>query len=255
MSSAPLLDAADMSVADWAAIRLAVRARAADRIAAPWQQLYAPFCQAAFVIGQLGQSLDGRIATPTGHSHYINGPKAITHLHRLRALVDAVVVGVGTVVADDPMLTVRHVEGQNPARVIIDPTGRLPLSAKSLTGNDSRRCIITQPGVRMDVPKDIEIVPIRVGADGRFAPGDVLTALGGLGFRRILIEGGAATVSAFIAANVLDRLHVLVAPLLIGSGPTGIALPAIDKLDAARRPPTEIYRLSSDLLFDCALKA
>lgn len=255
MSSAPLIDAAGLSVADWAAIRLAVRAGAAHRIAPPWQELFAPFCRPAFVISQLGQSLDGRIATPTGHSHYINGPKAITHLHRLRALADAVVVGVGTVVADDPMLTVRHVEGQNPARVIIDPTGRLPLSAKSLTEDGSRRCIVTQPGVRMDVPKDVEIVPVRVGPDGRFAPGDVLTALGELGFRRILLEGGAATVSAFIAADVLDRLHVLVAPLLIGSGPTGIALPAIDRLEAARRPPTEIYRLGSDLLFDCALKA
>ena len=62
----------------------------------------------SFVIGQIGQSLDGRVATPTGHSHYINGPAALVHLHRLRALVDAVVVGVGTVVADDPQLTVRR---------------------------------------------------------------------------------------------------------------------------------------------------
>ena len=74
-------------------------------------------------LGQLGQSLDGRIATASGHSHYINGRAALTHLHGLRALVDAVLVGVGTVAADDPRLTVRLVEGPSPARVVIDPGG------------------------------------------------------------------------------------------------------------------------------------
>ena len=72
-------------------------------------------------VGQIGQSLDGRIATPTGHSHYINGPAGLDHLHRLRALVDAVLVGVGTAIADDPQLTVRRVAGPNPARVVLDP--------------------------------------------------------------------------------------------------------------------------------------
>src|SRR5690554_2848286 len=71
----------------------------------------------AIVIAQIGQSLDGRIATPTGQSRYINGACALDHLHRLRAQADAVLVGVGTVIADDPALTVRRVEGKNPARV------------------------------------------------------------------------------------------------------------------------------------------
>ena len=79
-----------------------------------------------FVVAQLGQSLDGRIATPTGASRDINGTCALDHLHRLRAHVDAVIVGVGTVIADNPMLTVRRVPGRNPTRVFIDPHGRLP---------------------------------------------------------------------------------------------------------------------------------
>ncbi|MEM9139635.1 MAG: RibD family protein, partial [Pseudomonadota bacterium] len=78
------------------------------------------------VIGQLGQSLDGRIATPTGASKYINGQEALRHLHHIRAHVDAIVVGVGTAIADDPQLTTRHVAGRNPARVVIDPRGRMP---------------------------------------------------------------------------------------------------------------------------------
>src|SRR5262245_56335262 len=85
------------------------------------------------VIAQLGQSLDGRIATPTGASKYINGPIALDFLHHLRARVDAVVVGVSTVIADDPLLTVRRVPGQSPARIVIDPRGRMPEGAKCLS--------------------------------------------------------------------------------------------------------------------------
>src|SRR5258706_10172199 len=88
-----------------------------------------------FVVAQLGQSLDGRIALPTGESKYINGPAALDHLHRLRAEVDAVIVGIGTVIADDPELTVRRVEGRNPARVIIDPNARLALPCRCLENN------------------------------------------------------------------------------------------------------------------------
>ena len=93
----------------------------------PWEELFGPLrhgrVDELVVVGQIGQSIDGRIATVTGHSHYINGPAGLAHLHRLRALVDAVVVGVGTALADDPQLTVRRVTGPQPARVVIDPAG------------------------------------------------------------------------------------------------------------------------------------
>ena len=91
------------------------------------------------VVGQFGQSIDGRIATVTGHSKYINGTAGLAHLHRLRALVDAVVVGIGTAVADDPQLTVRRVAGPSPARVVIDPSGRLPATARLLAEDGIRR--------------------------------------------------------------------------------------------------------------------
>src|SRR6201991_2834844 len=97
---------------------------------APWEALFGTLrsgrADSVTVVGQLGQSLDGRIATETGHSHYINGPAGLAHLHRLRALVDAVVVGIGTALADNPQLTVRRVSGPHPARVVIDTRGRLP---------------------------------------------------------------------------------------------------------------------------------
>src|SRR3954471_8792458 len=101
-----------------------------------WPDLFGCFGRGTrerpFVVAQLGQSLDGRIATLTGDSKYANRSAALDHLHRARAHVDAVVVGVGTGISDDPLLTVRRIEGRNPARVVIDPDGRLPVGAKCL---------------------------------------------------------------------------------------------------------------------------
>ena len=94
-----------------------------------WADVFGPLRKGTvddcLIVGQLGQSLDGRVATESGHSKYINGPAGLVHLHRLRSLVDVVVVGVGTAIADDPQLTVRRVSGRQPARVVIDPKGRL----------------------------------------------------------------------------------------------------------------------------------
>jgi riboflavin-specific deaminase-like protein len=223
-------------------------------------ELYAPVARgnaenahigAPFVIGQLGQSLDGRIATATGRSHYINGPEAICHLHRLRALVDAVIVGIGTVVADDPQLTARKVEGQDPARVVIDPNGRLPPDARVLAENGCAVFVVQG----CERPRPSWVVPITIPPrDGRIDPADIVAALATHGFRRLLVEGGARTLSAFIAAGTLDRLHLSVAPMIIGSGPVGICLPDIDRLDQAFRPRTSVHRLGCDMVYDCVMK-
>jgi diaminohydroxyphosphoribosylaminopyrimidine deaminase / 5-amino-6-(5-phosphoribosylamino)uracil reductase len=225
-----------------------------DTGAAALWRLYAPLAgsRSGFVLGQIGQSLDGRIATPTGRSHYVNGPAALDHLHRLRALADAVVVGIGTVLSDDPQLTVRRVDGRSPARVVIDPNGRLP-SAARLLADDGVRVLVVQAGDRPRPPR-VEAVTLAAG-ENRLEPRAIREALAERGLRRLLIEGGAHTLSAFLAAGALDRLHVAVAPLIIGSGPTGLMLPPIDRLDSARRPRVTIHRLGDDVLFDCALAA
>jgi riboflavin-specific deaminase-like protein len=206
------------------------------------------------VIGQIGQSLDGRIATPAGHSHYVNGDDGLAHLHRLRALVDAVVVGIGTVLADDPQLTVRRVNGPQPARVVIDPNGKLPRTARMLAGDGVRRIVLTDDARRTELPEGIEILPVkRVGES--IPPQAILNALSGLGFHRILIEGGANTVSRFLSAGCLDRLHVVVAPIVIGSGPAGLSLAPIEKMDQALRFPVHTHNLGPEVLFDCDLSA
>jgi riboflavin-specific deaminase-like protein len=207
------------------------------------------------VVGQIGQSLDGRIATSTGQSHYINGHEAIVHLHRLRALVDAVVVGVGTAVADDPALTVRHVEGTSPCRVVIDPAGRTPFESKVFAPDGCRRLVVTRVGTRTRLPDGVESVPILPDASGALPPGLILEALVARGLHRILIEGGAATLSRFLDARCLDRLHIAVAPLIIGAGPLGLTLAPIDRLDAALRAPARCHPLGEDMLWDVALGA
>jgi riboflavin-specific deaminase-like protein len=206
------------------------------------------------VIGQIGQSLDGRIATVSGHSKYINGPAGLAHLHRLRALVDAVVVGVGTALADDPQLTVRRVAGPHPVRVIVDPSGRLAPGAKVFTSDGVRRLLVTSEETRCEPPSGVEVLALPT-AGGHIAPPAILAALAERGLRRVLIEGGANTMSRFHAAGCLDRLHVVVAPIILGSGQSSFILAEIERADQAVRMPVRTHRLGDEMLFDCDLSA
>ena len=206
-----------------------------------------------FVVAQLGQSLDGRIATATGESRWINRDAALDHVHRLRANVDAVVVGVGTVVADDPMLNVRRVAGRNPARVIIDPSGRMPIGSRCLSDDGVRRLVVRRPG-GLELPNGLEEV-LLPNEGHSISPLAIVSALFERGLRTLLIEGGARTVSSFIDADAVDRLHVLVAPMILGSGKMGLALRPIEHLAEARRPITQVHVLADgDVLFDCDMR-
>lgn len=228
-----------------------------DREARVLLQTLTPLATAeSLVVAQLGQSLDGRIATCTGHSHYINGPVALTHLHRLRALVDAVIVGAETACVDRPRLTVRHVPGPNPARVILDPRGRVSFDGPMFdpVQDASRVLHLVGPDAeeRATTPTHVERVRVDPSEQG-FAPSDILSTLEGHGLRRILVEGGARTISRFLQADAIDRLHLLLAPLIIGSGRSGIELPAINRLEDARRPRMRSFELDDELLIDVDL--
>jgi len=221
-----------------------------------WADLFGPLCAGTVddlvVVGQVGQSLDGRVATATGHSKYINCPAGIEHLHRLRALVDIVVVGVGTALADNPQLTVRQVAGPQPARAVIDPRGRLGANAKLFADDGVRRLFITTDGSRATPPPGVEAITLPA-EDGNIAPSAIVASLAAAGMRRILIEGGADTVSRFIAARCLDRLHVSVAPVMLGAGGPGIDLPPLERADQAHRMPVRVHKIEDDVLFDCDL--
>ena len=234
--------------------------------------LYLPLqLQADLVVAQAGQSLDGRIATASGHSHYVTGTEDIRRLHRLRALVDAVVVGAGTIDADDPRLTVREVEGDNPVRVVIDPGDRLDRSRRVFCDGAARTVVIRRRRSAGDLARTADpdpsgaaapragsgttVIDLPADPSGVIDPRDVLEALRACGCRRFLIEGGGVTVSRFLDAGTVDRLHVAVAPLLIGSGRPAFTLAPVATLDEAIRPACRVFRLGDDVLFDLDLRA
>lgn len=224
----------------------------------PWGAIFGPLRKGVvddlMVVGQIGQSLDGRIATESGHSKYINGPAGLAHLHRLRALVDGIVIGVGTAIADDPQLTVRRVSGAHPARVVIDPKGRLGREAKVFAPDGTRRLLIIAQGTRCVPPSGVETITLPE-SDGQIAPAAILAALAGRGLRRVLIEGGAMTVSRFLASGCLDRLHVTVAPVILGAGFASFTLPSVERADQALRVPMYVHQIEDEVLYDCDLSA
>ncbi|MEO0325633.1 MAG: dihydrofolate reductase family protein [Myxococcota bacterium] len=198
-----------------------------------------------FVVAQLAQSLDGYIATEDGASRSLSGAANLDHLHRLRALVDVVVVGRRTATRDDPRLTVRRVDGPHPARAVLDPSGRVAASAR-LFAADGARCLRLGAGTG---PAHVEHV--RVSRD----PQDVRSALARAGLRRILVEGGGETVSAFVEAGAVDRLHLAVAPFFFGAGRRGLALPAARSVAGAHRPRLRRFAMDPDVLYECAFAA
>ncbi|HEY6877084.1 MAG TPA: RibD family protein [Polyangiales bacterium] len=207
---------------------------------------------ARMVVGHLGQSLDGRVATPTGASQFITGREDVVHTHRLRALFDAVIVGVRTVQLDDPQLTTRHVPGQHPVRVVLDPQGKLQGPYRVLEDGAASTLVVTAQeriGARARLGH-AEWVGLRC-PEGRFDLAELRVALAERGLSRLFVEGGGVTVSRFLAQRALDRLHVSVAPMILGSGAPAFALPPIDQLDEALSPRCRHFTLGSDVLFDC----
>jgi riboflavin-specific deaminase-like protein len=236
--------------------------------------LYLPICSATaakpITVGHLGQSLDGFIATHAGESRWVTGQENILHLHRLRALCDAVVVGAGTVAVDDPQLTTRLVSGPNPLRVVLDPGRRLGDHHRVFNDDDAETLYVcarslTRPGERqfgratvVGLPSEPEIDQPQGGTAVAVTESVDVAALIRLlrarGCARIFVEGGGVTVSMFLEANQLDRLQMAIAPLIIGDGRPAIRLPARDVLGDCQRPRYRVFRMGGDVLFDCDLK-
>jgi diaminohydroxyphosphoribosylaminopyrimidine deaminase / 5-amino-6-(5-phosphoribosylamino)uracil reductase len=203
-------------------------------------------------IAHLGQSLDGRIATASGASQWITGEDDLLHTHRMRALADAVVVGAGTVAADDPLLTVRRCPGESPVRVVIDAGGRLSGDRRvfdgtqrtlHVVGNDAPRASF-HPAERVELPR----------VDGRIPVGAILSELRRRGLAWIFVEGGGVTVSRFLAENMLDRLQLALAPVLLGSGRPSLILPEIADPARGLRPTMRRIELGRDLLVECIFR-
>ncbi len=223
--------------------------------------LYLPICSATtarpITVGHLGQSIDGFIATPSGDSQFVTGAENLLHMHRLRALCDAVIVGAGTVAADDPQLTTRQVEGPNPLRVVIDPMRRLAADYKVFQDGVAPTVYVCRNRhlqAEAPVVGQAEVMGVDDGPSGMDLA-EVIARLRARGCARIFVEGGGVTVSAFLAAKLLDRVQIAVAPMLIGMGRPALRLPAPNLLSECARPSHRVFRMGGDVLFDCDLRA
>lgn len=221
--------------------------------------LYLPIASATparpVTVGHLGQSLDGFIATHEGESQFVTGEENILHLHRMRALCDAVIVGAGTVAADDPLLTTRKVSGPHPIRVVLDPARRLDPDFKVFTDERTDTLYMTTDEQVRAGETHVGLAPIVTipKAEKGVDCAAVLRALRERGCYRVFVEGGGVTVSMFLEANLLDRLQVAIAPLIIGNGRPAIRLPARASLADCARPRYRVFRMGGDVFFDCAL--
>ena len=181
-----------------------------------------------FVSLKFAETLDGKLATSAGDSHYITGQEAHVYSHYLRKTHDGILVGIGTVMNDDPELTTRLVEGRNPVRIVLDTRARIPLSAKVLQ-NDTKTLLITGPQVteetcrNLQKLKNVEMIPLPC-ADGKIDLNCLMNALYAQGLTSVLVEGGSEVLGAFLDAGIADRVYAFIAPKLAGGK---MALPSI----------------------------
>jgi riboflavin-specific deaminase-like protein len=175
----------------------------------------------------------------------------------MRALSDAVVVGAGTVAADDPLLTTRQVSGPNPLRVVFDPGHRLGDHYRIFSDAETPTLYACSDAhLRSGETRfgAADVLPLScVGDTSPVA--QLLDALRARGCSRVFVEGGGVTVSAFLEAGLLDRLQMAVAPLIVGSGKPAIRLEPKDVLSDCQRPAYRVFRMGGDVLFDCDLTA
>lgn len=202
------------------------------------------------------QTLDGRIATRTGDSQWIGGPESLRLAHRLRSEHDAVLVGAGTVIADNPRLTTRLVEGRSPLRVIADSRLRIPFDANVVSDRAARTLIVTTEHASAARRREFqragaEIAIVRTDPDGRVDLHALVDELGNRGIESLLVEGGAAIITGMLRERLADRLVVCIAPRILGRGIEAVGDLRIDRLgDALALRSMSLARCGEDLVLE-----
>jgi diaminohydroxyphosphoribosylaminopyrimidine deaminase/5-amino-6-(5-phosphoribosylamino)uracil reductase len=205
-----------------AGVRVDIGCREAEalRLIAPWSKFVTT--AVPYVVLKLGLSLDGRIASRTGASKWVTGPEARARVHLLRSQHDAVVVGIGTAMADDPRLTVRDAPGQSPLRVVFDTKLRLPVAGRLVqTAREVPTwviCTTDAPSSNEEalIERGVEVLRAPPSAEGRIDPLGALQMLAARGIVTVMVEGGAELAGSLLAAAVIDELHCFIAPILLG---------------------------------------
>jgi len=218
--------------------------------------------QKPYIVAKFATSLDGRIATRSGHSQWISGEQSRRRAHALRQAVDAIVVGVQSVIDDDPRLTVRepspHVNQVcDPLRIVLDSQGRIPMDCQLLSSElATGTLVVTTQAVPSDVAQNIrkqgaELLIVQENDEQRVDITELIAALGQRGLQSLMVEGGASVLGAFFDAHLVNEIWSFIAPLVIGgqSAPAAIGGQGIDQLSAAARIQSpELEKLGDDWL-------
>jgi diaminohydroxyphosphoribosylaminopyrimidine deaminase/5-amino-6-(5-phosphoribosylamino)uracil reductase len=190
------------------------------RLIGPWSKFVT--AGIPYVVLKLALSLDGRIASRTGASKWVTGPEARARVHLLRARHDAVMIGIGTALADDPRLTVRDAPGDNPLRVVLDTRLRMPVSARLVqTAREAPTwviCTTDAPSSAEEalLERGVEVLRAPASAEGRIDVNSALKMLAERGVVSVMVEGGAELAGSMLAGGFADELHCFVAPILLG---------------------------------------
>jgi 5-amino-6-(5-phosphoribosylamino)uracil reductase/diaminohydroxyphosphoribosylaminopyrimidine deaminase/5-amino-6-(5-phosphoribosylamino)uracil reductase len=203
------------------------------------------------------QTLDGRLATSGGSSQWISCPDSLRFAHELRASHDAVIVGAGTALKDDPRLTVRLAPGRDPLRVVADSALRTPLSAAVLANGAAWGTLLAvtgrAPEDRCEEARSLGATVLRLpeNADGRVDLAALLGVLGDLGVGTAVVEGGAGIITGFLRARLVDRLAVCVAPKILGSGIEAVGDLGVRELsESLSLKETKVVPYGVDLILD-----
>lgn len=215
-----------------------------------------------FVTVKFAQSLDGRIATATGESQWISGSGARRFVHKLRREHDAILVGIGTVLIDDPQLTVRLVRGRDPLRIIVDSHLRIPLTARALAGGAAGGTLIVTSMLaeraRAEQIKSLGAEVLRLPRSKDRSGIDLarlLEELGRRGIASVLVEGGKGIITSLLKSSAVDRMVAVIAPKLVGQGIEAVGDLGITKLNnAIVFSSLKFRRLGADMIFDGLIK-
>jgi 5-amino-6-(5-phosphoribosylamino)uracil reductase/diaminohydroxyphosphoribosylaminopyrimidine deaminase/5-amino-6-(5-phosphoribosylamino)uracil reductase len=197
------------------------------------------------------------MATADGSSRWISCPDSLRFAHALRAEHDAILVGVGTACADDPSLTVRHVPGDDPLRVVVDSTLRTPLTSAVLSNGAAKGTVLAVTGRAPEgrcedaLSLGATILRLPENESGRVDLGALMEELHGFGVRSIMVEGGASLITALLRGQFVDRLAVCVAPKILGRGVEAIGdLGIRDLTDSLTLAGTTVTAYGADTVFD-----
>jgi diaminohydroxyphosphoribosylaminopyrimidine deaminase/5-amino-6-(5-phosphoribosylamino)uracil reductase len=210
-----------------------------------------------YITVKYAQTLDGRIATSTGESQWISSSASLKYAHRLRAGHDAILVGRGTVIKDDPELTVRLVRGRNPLRVIVDSNLKITRQSKIFQNISSAPALIATvkkhhpSGMKPSPGSGVEILFVKGDKNGRVDLKNLFKALAKRNISSILIEGGSQIITSILKQNLANRLVTVIAPKITGKGIEAVGDIDVKKLESAKKLSVKkVMKLGDDIIID-----